>query len=225
MSPARENPWMLTGTGRIYDLLCPRADIIDFERDVPEGLARTARFAGQVPAGPYSVAQHLVLGTDAILATGKPDAWAVAQAFLLHDAHEHILGDETTPFQDALAWLAGDLATTEDIEPEIAERLVHGAFSELKRRSDLAIHAAAGLAFPLPREIRDQVKAWDLGMLATERLHLLPRTSKRWADAVEDAQPVRLRGRIRVWPWPEAADEWRLRFRTLFPHAAARASA
>ena len=54
-------------------------------------------------------------------------------------------------------------------------------------------------------------------MLATERRHLLGRAPKPWHPSVEAAQPVRLIGRFRVWPWPEAADEFRARVKAYLP--------
>ncbi|MFG1414013.1 hypothetical protein V5G24_23210 [Xanthobacter sp. VTT E-85241] len=221
MNPAGENPWMQTASGRAFDLVAPTAAMVDLGHDVPGALARISRFGGHVPSGSYSVAQHCVLGVDAILAAGAADGWHVAQAFLLHDAHEAYIGDITTPMQDALAQVAAQIA------PDAADAapLMRTVIREMKRRCDGAIHEAAGLPWPLPKHIHAQVKAWDLAMLATERLHLMPRAPRPWDPVVEAAQPVRLRGRIQIWPWPRAADEWSMRLRTLFPHAAARASA
>ena len=68
MSARTENPWIQTGTGRALDLMAPTAAMIDLETDVAEALAREPRFGGHVRGGPYSVAQHMVLGADAIVA-------------------------------------------------------------------------------------------------------------------------------------------------------------
>jgi 5'-deoxynucleotidase YfbR-like HD superfamily hydrolase len=77
---------------------------IDLFGDVAEGLARICRFGGHVPGNPYSVAQHCVIGADAAMEETR-DA-NIAAYFLLHDAHEFVFGDMTTPVAKWLATIA-----------------------------------------------------------------------------------------------------------------------
>lgn len=192
-----------------FDLLRPDARAVDFDVAVPEGLARTSRYTGHVRAGSYSVAQHSVLGADAIYR--KFGDRMAAAAFLLHDAHEHVLGDKATPIAEA------EVETAESLMPG-AGRIVKEMQRLMKRRIDLAIYAAAGLGNDgCPARYRAIVAEYDLGMLATERRHLLGRAPKPWDASVEAAQPVRMVGRFRVWPWPEAADEFRARLKAYLP--------
>ncbi|WP_454919254.1 hypothetical protein [Xanthobacter sediminis] len=215
--------WMQTGSNRAFDLSVPRTEVVDLDVDVAESLAREPRFAGHVRAGSYSVAQHCVLGTDCILAeTGSLE---LARAFLLHDGHEAYTKDIHSPLQDeldvrvtaALNHRLRDAGLTE-LPAGISRGLFTAGFRDLKRDLDIAIHAAAGAKWPLAPEIADQVKAWDLAMLAVERRQLLGLCPMPWHPSVEAIKPARLRGRITVWPWPRAADEWRMRLYQLFPH-------
>ena len=61
------------------------------------------------------------------------------------------------------------------------------------------------------------VKIYDIRMLATERAHLLVRSPQAWAPVVEAAQPLRLVGKIGVWPWVKAAEEYRAALRRYLP--------
>lgn len=63
------------------------------------------------------------------------------------------------------------------------------------------------------------VKDYDLRMLATEKRQLLLPSSRSWGKAIECARPIRMRGRIALWPVARAADEWRDRLHTLCPNA------
>lgn len=193
-----------------FDLLAPDLASVDFDVAIPEGLARIARFSGHTRSGIFSVAQHSVLGADAIYRkTGDRTA---AACFLLHDAHEHVLGDKATPIAEA------EVETAERLMPGIGGKLVREMQKAMKRRIDIAIYAAAGLGNDgCPLRYRPLVAEYDLAMLATERRHLLGRAPKAWNPIVEAAQPIRLVGKLRVWPWPEAADEFRERLKAYLP--------
>ena len=196
-------------TDRAFDLMRPDWRDVDFDVAVPEALARLSRYTGHVRAGSYSIAQHCVLGADAIWRQHKNRA--AAAAFLLHDAHEFVLGDKATPIAEA--------------EVETAESLMKGAGEVvramqklMKRRIDLAVYMAAGMGTDgCPAEFRKIVAEYDVGMLATERAHLLGPKPKPWHPVVEAAEPVRMTGRVKVWPWLFAADEYRDRLRKYLP--------
>lgn len=204
--------WLQTASGRAFDLLRPDWREVDFEVDIPEALARLARFTGHIRPGPYSVAQHCVIGADAVMReTADREA---AAAFLLHDAHEAYLGDIATPIAAALAEetaVAGAFA-------EIGPSVFRTALRILKLRLDKAVYQAAGMGCEgCPAQWQQLVHRFDLAMLATERRHLLGKSPQPWAAAVEAVQPLRLVGGLTVWPWPKAADEFRERLRRYLP--------
>lgn len=193
-----------------FDLMAPNPRAVDFDVAIPEALARITRYTGHTRSGIFSVAQHSVLGADAIYRkTGDRTA---AACFLLHDAHEHVLGDKATPIAEA------EVETAERLMPGIGGKLVREMQKLMKRRVDLAIYAAAGLGNDgCPARYRPLVAEYDLAMLATERRHLLGRAPQPWNPIVEAAQPIRLVGKLRIWPWPEAADEFRARLKAYLP--------
>ena len=207
------SPWLQTASGRAFDLINPTADMVDFRHDVPDALARIARFNGHVPGGPYSVAQHCCIGADAILdETRRPD---LAAAFLLHDAHEAYIGDIPTPVARALACLAR-ADNPGDFE---AAQAVRRSIEHLKMRVDRAIFEAAGLHWPLLGQEDLLIKSMDLAMLEAERRQLLGPSPAPWG--LETEPPRLRRGALTIWPWIRAADEWRARLIRLCPAALA----
>ena len=140
------------------DLLNPKADDIDF-RSIAEHLSKENRYNGATPELIYSVAEHSVRGAMAAQqATGDDQ---LAAYFLLHDAHEAFLKDDTTPKKRAIGALAfehfGVLATT-----------ITASFDLLTDRIDAAVHEAAGLSWPPTHEMLGKIKHWDLRMFVTE---------------------------------------------------------
>lgn len=197
--------WLQTGTSRAFDLLHPTAAMVDLDIVVAEGLARQPRWLGQPRSAPFSVAQHCVMGADALWReTGRDD---IAAAFLLHDAHEAYIGDIATPVAQALAQLGG--------------AQVPRAIAWLKQRIDRATHEAAGLPFPLDPEVAQAVKVMDLRMARTEFNHLLGEPARPLDAALAAARPIRLVGKLKAWPWPDAADQYRARLRRYLPGLAA----
>ncbi len=201
--------WLPTSTGRVFDLVNPDWRQVDLMNDVAEQLAQIARFSGAVQSGPFSVAQHSVVIADCIARdTGDRIAAAVG---LLHDGHEYVLTDKTSPNAEA------EIATAEEISPG-AGRVVATMQRRMKHRIDVAIYRAAGLGEDgLPERYRELVASYDLRMLATERIHLLGRQVKLWHPSVEAAVPLPLPYPLTVWPWPKASDEFRERLRRYLP--------
>lgn len=212
---APRNPWIQTSAGIAFDLLDPRPEMVDFEVDIAEGLSRIARFNGHVRSGPYSVAQHSVMGADFLLRETGDET--LAAFFLLHDAHEAYIGDIATPVKLALIAAPGmSFSNPEGIDATDARMAVRAAFSRLKTSIDFAILGAAGLLTPLPTE-REQIKQMDLRMMMTERRHLLGPSPFPWGEEYEAIRPLRITGKFTVWPWPKAADEFRARCRRWLP--------
>lgn len=190
-------------SGHAVDLTRPTPDDIDFH-DAAEQLAKEPRFNGATPGIVYSVAQHLVIGGEAVWA-GTGNRAAVAY-FLAHDIHEHALKDDTTPKKRALAAIAEERFG-------VLAQAIMGAFAELTDRWDVAIHAAAGLPWPPPPEIAEIVHHFDRVMLVTE-----------WRDLMRGEMPAPPAGveplfrPLAPWHWHEAARRLLLAWRDHFPN-------
>lgn len=141
---------------------------------------------------------------------------------LLHDAHEAVFGDLTTPFKNALFWLLAGLPTCVDGEPtpdRLTAETLHGEmrrrFTAFEARHLAAIHAAADLPWPVPPTIADEVRRLDLRALVTERRDLMIRSPLPWGREIEAARPFR---RIVKPLLPlQAATEWITEARRLLP--------
>lgn len=208
--------WLQTSTGRAFDLLNPTPEMVDLKIDVAEALARIPRFGGHVSMGPYSVAQHSVIGADAIMAKTR-DA-SLAAAFLLHDAHEAYLGDITTPVQQAIG------ASLRELHPA-GSHMFRTVLRRAKARVDAAIYAAAGLQWPLPEAMHDAIKDMDLSLLISERHALLTTPPIPWGDHIENAPRLRVSmAKFKPKAWPDAASEFVDRLNRYCPPARAKAA-
>ena len=188
------------------DLLHPKATDIDFAV-IAEHLAKEKRFNGATLGFEYSVAEHCVRGAQAILDTTEDRV--LAAYFLLHDAHEAFLKDDTTPKKRALA------AVAEESFGLLASAIV-ASFDLLTRRSDAVIHEAAGLSWPPPKELVPLIKHWDLVMFVTEWRDLMNGIEHPNWKPYENFRPLELRI-TRPWPWREAWHEFMLLARDLLP--------
>lgn len=184
-APIDDRPWLQVlhpvEELRRLDLLDPDPRCINFH-EMAKVLSRIPRFAGQTKGGAYTVAQHSVEGCDGILRdTGNRLA---AAAFLMHDAHEYVIGDLATPI------LQGIMAHANAItgNPHAGD-VVKQSVSSLKHRLDTAIHEAAGLPWPLTPDIRSIVKEYDARMCQSERLVRLERSPGPW-PMYDDLVPV-----------------------------------
>ncbi|WP_217577358.1 hypothetical protein [Mesorhizobium sp. GbtcB19] len=202
--------WKQTITGRAFPLTGFSAVDVDLFNDVAEGLARICRFGGHVPGNPYSVAQHCVVGADAAIEeTGDAN---LAAYFLLHDAHETIVDDITTPVAKWFARIADELYGG------TASGMVETVIATAKARLDAAIWRAAGLP-PPGKTYRAQIAELDMRMLATEQRQLLMPPPKSWGKQIDAARPIRMRGGLTAWPVAKAADAYRERLAQLCPNA------
>ncbi|AEH88159.1 hypothetical protein [Mesorhizobium opportunistum] len=199
-----------TITGRAFPLTGFTALDIDLHGDVAEGLARICRFGGAVPGNPYCVAQHCVVGADAAMEETR-DA-NIAAYFLLHDAHEYVFGDMTTPVAKWLAVIADELYGGS------AHGMVETLIATAKARLDMAIWRAAGMP-PPGKTYRAAIADFDLRMLATEQRQLLIPAPKSWGARIDAAKPIAMRGRLSAWPVAKAAEAYRERLATLCPNA------
>lgn len=177
--------YVTTASGRRWRLLDPSPADVDF-RDIAAHIARICRFIG---AGHtfYSVAQHSVL-----VAAQLPPHMRLYG--LLHDAHEAYLGDMSSPLKWALAVINGR---------EVLDAIIG--------MQDAAIHAAAGLPWPPPREVAEAVHAADQRAFCTE-----------WRDLMPRGEPcpipfITLGARVRPQPWPKAEEAFVEALRTYLP--------
>lgn len=191
--------WIATLKGRAFDLLTPRPGDVDFD-EIAETLAGLPRFNRHTLRA-YSIAEHSCRVADAM---PKP----LRIHGLLHDAHEFALGDQTTPWREAL------LAKL----PHVAGQVAY-ALDDMKHNVDEAIYIAAGLPFPVPPDVRALVKRADLQLLATEKRDLMAPCDRPWCEGVEP-----LPQRIEPWGPAKAKREFLDRLADL-TQAAKRASA
>lgn len=202
--------WVQTYGNRKMDLLAPTMTALQLLDEVPEALAKEARFSGNNQGAPYSVAQHCVMGGDHLL-YASPAGKLAAAAFLLHDGHEFAIGDYTTPACEAISVRIGRIAGP------AAEAAHRQAVREQKSDLDAAIYRAAGLPWPLDAQLAAEIKETDIRMLATERRWMLGPSPAPWPPAVENARPIRFTGKFSIWSWDRAADEYRQRLRRWLP--------
>ena len=88
MTQYKRPPWIQTFSGKAIDIERPRLSTLSIE-DVAHALARINRFTGH-SRNPISVAQHSVLVSELC-----PDKFKYEG--LMHDVHECVLGDISTP--------------------------------------------------------------------------------------------------------------------------------
>lgn len=209
---------MALRSGRLVDLLHINANAINLD-EIAERLGKTGRFGNAPRGAPYSVAQHCVLGADAIFEeTGIAEA---AGDFVLHDAHEYVIGDKTTPVSGLFVWHAAekfaDLMDDDD-EDNIADmrEAVSDGFAAAKAHVDKAICEAAGW-WP-GRLTQPHVKNMDMRMLLAEMRMLWKDAPEAhdvlaWCAMTETAlglAPVDIGGPTPFYRWPRdiAAREW-----------------
>lgn len=159
-----------THSGRVVPLdRLAQPDVIDFA-DIAESLAKLPRFLGHT-VGVVSVARHSLWASTLAFQwrDANDPAQELAPAYaLIHDAHEAYCGDLTRPFVDGLARRLG-FAGARHGEAFLV------AVDAMKADLDAAIHARAGLAWPVPPAIADLIKRIDASLLETERREYLDR--------------------------------------------------
>lgn len=146
--------------GSLMDLAAPQAAEVNFA-EIAAKLSVIPRFAGSRIGPAFSVAQHCVMGTEALLnedADGR-----TAALFLLHDAHEGLLGDNIVPSTDLIE------ATMREADPKAAA-LYRRIVEMVKASWDEAIYSAAGLPVPTAwtNSQKSLVRQMDRRMAAAE---------------------------------------------------------
>lgn len=190
--------WSFRPDGSVRDLAAPDPAEIDFFA-VAGALSKIARFNGSNPGVAYSVAQHSVMGAEAIFnETG--DA-RLAAWFLLHDGEEALLGDKPTPAQRLLLDTLHDKAST-SIAIYVAD-----FWDQIKSCWREAGFLAACLGLPT----RDQWAAlhdYDRRMCNAEMLALFGPKARAQLLAVKNSAPLKLKGGIRPWAAMKAEERF-----------------
>lgn len=181
--------------GSVLDLAAIQVEDIVFA-EMAAGLSKIARFNGRYRCPAYSVAQHSVMGADALMnETG--DA-VLAGYFLLHDGHEYLLGDLPTPTAELLERKVRAVLNRLGLS-DIPEGLVRAALQAAKAETDKAIFTAAGLpgfdAMPLYARA---VKAMEARMQRAEAVALFGKDAACHAGGADLPAP-RLTGAIKPW--------------------------
>ena len=183
----------------IIDLLNPKESDVNI-CFIAQALSRIPRFNGLTgDYGTYSVAQHCVIGADAMYkATGDKE---LALSFLLHDAHEAFLGDITRPVQKCFG---------SDFCSQLESK---------KSKWDEVIYQTFGLTPPSAYDKDDPIHVMDDLMLAYELQRFFPQHLKQWPDneiiiSPEEkfnisivAEMIRL-GLAETWPSVVAVDRF-----------------
>lgn len=166
--------------GRNVDLLNPLPSDFQPLDWAAEHLAKENRYNGATPGECYSVAQHLV--ECARLALRVTNDRELVAYILLHDVHEALFKDDTTPKKRAIAAIA-------EQKFGVLADVVTKAFDELTDRCDAAIHAAADLPWPPSPQIAAAIKHWDRVALVTEWRDLMGGVPLPNAEAYADVAP------------------------------------
>jgi len=191
---------------------CPDGSVMDLAAISPAkivfaemaaGLSKIARFNGRYRCPAYSVAQHSVVGADALMnETG--DA-ALAGYFLLHDGHEYLFGDLTTPVAELLERKVRNVLTRLGLR-DLPGDIVRRAMASAKADADHAIYSAAGLPAIAGMPVYQRaVKAMDARMLRAEAIALFGAEAAHHVGAADLPAP-KLTGAIRSWG-PMKAEE------------------
>lgn len=143
----------LTRSGRVFDLLDPRPEMIDIDV-IAWSLAHRCRWGGH--HGWYSVAEHSVLCSTIVGGDRR-----MFLAALLHDAHEAYVGDAPSPLKAAMRLVGKYPSDFDNIDWRAAEAVA--------KRFDLADHPSTGITRLLTED--PLVKLADLQMLWIEADH------------------------------------------------------
>jgi len=172
------------GAGQCYDFEAPNPHIISIE-DVAYALAYTVRWRGQARHGGrrvfYGVGQHVVFGTEEMLAAGHSRADALG--FLFHEPDEVVLPDMPGPVKNLIV-----------------------GYREIAKRHGAALLDRFNVRIPNP----DLVKEWDMRMMVTEKRDLMPghegdRFHTSDHRTIMEAEFPPFERRIRPYPHPDQA--------------------
>lgn len=183
--------------GRIMDIANPKTDDIIWS-EVASSLSKIARFNGSYSGISYSVAQHCVMGADALFK--ETNSGLLAGYFLLHDAHEAFFGDFPRPSRRLVK------AHLHELSPQIS-KLYDIAIIRSKATLDHVIYSKAGLMPLLDFSHKDTIADMDDRMLHVEVQSLF---GTRATDFLPEHRlaAVRLDSPLKAWPHMKAEEAW-----------------
>lgn len=152
------DPWILTYTGKRFDLLNPKPEDVCME-DIAHALAHINRFTGHCKRA-YSVAEHSLHVSQRV----PPDHEVYG---LMHDAAEAYCGDVSRPLKRAAGM-------------EAYKGIENGILRAIWLRFDLQM-----IGWPIGPWIPPSVNEADLRMLMTEKRDLMPTAAHQWYDTGE----------------------------------------
>lgn len=202
-------PWIQTRYGNAIDLTPPAPESLVL-RDLAFAVAHLNRYTGH--AGVYSVAQHLVLGAVALREEGH--SRGIQASYLLHDLHEAICGDVSSPGKRAIR--AYYRATVRDLLGEVTgvsdwdlDKIV-SRYPDPWTQYEEGCARAVRLRFGVPIVTPAAVKIADVRMLLTEK-------RDRFADAPRDRRATLPEGyqdlepyAFPIYTWPPDVARTRL---------------
>lgn len=189
--------WSFRPDGSVRDLALPDPAEIEFYA-MANALSKIARFNGSNPGIAYSVAQHSVMGAEAIFnETGDS---RLAAWFLLHDGEEALLGDKPTPAQRLLVAALNDGS-------EIAGASADYCWDKVKKAWRNAGFAAAHLGLPTDAAWA-AIHDYDRRMCNAEMLALFGPAARAQLLWVKNPAPLKLKGGIRPWAAMKAEERF-----------------
>jgi hypothetical protein len=203
---------ILLADGQSISLRLPNPAAMRIEA-VAHSLALINRFTGHA-VRPYSVAEHSLLVSQIIEMRGGGTLEQLAG--LMHDAHEIIVGDCSSPLKREMRRIASARSF------ESAHLPAARTWSDFDR-AEAAAEAAVRLAFGLVKVgklFEAEVGAADLVALSTERRDLMPAHPEVWGClhgiAPVPRNVVDLMDRDRTkWSWNDWRDAFIERYREL----------
>ncbi|MCC0035445.1 MAG: hypothetical protein H6887_09315 [Hoeflea sp.] len=213
---APEPVWSFRPDGSVRDLAAPDPVEIDFFA-MANALSKIARFNGSNPGVAYSVAQHSVMGAEAVFNETGDDR--LAALFLLHDGEEHLLGDKPTPSQRLLvAAISSTLQIGERTsqfyielqdpnEAAVAGVLAETCWHLIKQKWREAGWLAAGLGLPSVAQ-QGLIDDYDRRMCNAEMLALFGPAARAQAIPVSHVAPLKLKGGIKPWAAMKAEERF-----------------
>lgn len=199
--------------GGVMDLADPDQSEVHF-LEIAETLAKTARFGGRNRGPKLSVAQHCVMGAEALvneasnIERAEGTAQTIAAYFLLHDAHEAFIGDFQKPVVDEIARRLDGIILSH-VPRRGAGAELRTAIAEFKAAWDEPIYRKAGLLPPskIDAAMQRRIHEMDLRMGDAEALALFG-PEARHRLVLKPHNPPMLNGAIKCWPEVKAAEKW-----------------
>ncbi|MDW9726515.1 hypothetical protein GOB91_30195 [Sinorhizobium meliloti] len=188
--------WSFAPDGSVIDIADPRPEVVCF-LEMANVLSKIARFDGRNPGIALSVAQHCVMGAQAIINEGGSPADGAL--FLLHDGHEYIVGDQSRP--------SLELYSSASCRYYGEERMID-AVAICKSAWDEVIYYAAGLPGPeaWTKKQAERVKTMDGRMCRAEAIALF---GPRAGEQLVNWKPPKLSDAIKPWAPMKAEEEFR----------------